>query len=255
MSEVKVLTKAFDVLEAIVEYRERSCSDLSRDLSMPMSTVHRIVQNLEEKGYVSRTGQGRYKLGPRFLFLKTGVVEEYDAAEIARPFMEKMVEETRESSNLGVLEGKRVIHICRVESPEALRANIPTMTLSVHTSATGKLLLAFKPEEEIIAFFPESIPAETPQSITDRSAFLEQLRLTRERHYSIDDQEGFEDVVGMAVPVVNQNEEIFAALSLVGPVSRFNLKSYPEHAATLFHYAGIISRRLGCGRYPFGGHS
>lgn len=252
MSEIKVLTKAFDILETIVEHRERSCKDLARDLGMPMSTVHRILQNIEEKGYVARDGHGRYRLGPRFLFLKTGIVEEYNVAEIARPFMEKMVLETRESSNLGVLDGKRVIHICRVESPEALRANIPTFSLSVHTSATGKLLLAFKPEEEVMAILPESLPAETQRSITDREKLMDQLRLIKEVHYAIDYQEGFEDVVGMAVPIVNQNDEVIAALSLVGPGSRFSAKSSEVHAATLFRYGGMISRRLGCGRYPFG---
>lgn len=252
MNEIKVLTKAFDILEAIVEHRERNCKELARDLGMPVSTVHRILQNFEEKGYVTRDGFGRYRLGPRFLFLKTGIVEEYDVAEIAKPFMEKMVLETRESSNLGVLDGKRVIHICRVESPEVLRANIPTLSLSMHTSATGKLLLAFKPEEEIMTLLPERLPAETGRSITDRGKLMDQLRLVRERHYAIDDQEGFENVVGMAVPIVNQNEEVIAALSLVGPGSRFSANPSEGHVATLFRYAGLISRRLGCGQYPFG---
>lgn len=140
----------------------------------------------------------------------------------------------------------------RIESPEALRANIPTLSLSVHTSATGKLLLAFMPEEEIIAYFPERLPAETPNSITQRDSLLDQLRLIRERHYAVDNQEGFEDVLGYAVPVVNQNDQIIAALSLVGPSSRISAESDEARAATLFRYAGLISRRLGCGRYPYG---
>ncbi|MHB8916738.1 MAG: IclR family transcriptional regulator [Desulfocucumaceae bacterium] len=252
MNEIKVLTKAFDILEVIVEHRERNCRELAGDLGIPVSTAHRILQNMEDKGYLVRSQQGRYRLGPRFLFLKTGIVEEYDVAEIARPFMEKMVLETRESSNLGVLDGKRVIHIGRIESPEALRANIPTFSLSVHTSATGKLLLAFMPVEEIIASFPERLPAETQNSLTLRDSLLDQLRLIRERHYAVDNQEGFEDVVGYAVPVVNQNEQVIAALSLVGPSSRISSESDEARVATLFRYAGLISRRLGCGRYPYG---
>lgn len=251
MGEIKVLTKAFDVLEAIVEHGVRSCKELSTDLGMPTSTVHRILLNIEEKGYVVRDGQGRFKLGPRFLYLKAGVVEEYDIAEIAKPFMEKMVVETRESSNFGILDGKKVVHICRVESPEALRANIPTFSLSVHTSATGKLLLAFMSEEEVLSILPELLPSETSSSITDRDILLEQLGLIREKHYALDNQEGFEDVVGIAVPVVNQNNEVIAALSLVGPKSRVSPEASDSYTKILFCYAGQISRQLGCGRYPF----
>jgi len=148
---VKSVFKALDVLETLAKSdQEKGCLELARELNLPSSTAHRLLNTLELRNYVKQNPitEG-YRLGPKLLDLQDATSNNLDLKTIAFPYMNNLTKLSRESCNLGIIDGNEVLHISRVESPEVLRANIQSFRLPAYTSAIGKVLLAFLSKSEI----------------------------------------------------------------------------------------------------------
>lgn len=250
-NSVRSIEKAFDILELLKNKGECTLTEIARDLDFPVSTAQKLLNTIKDKGYIVKNEHTKkYMLGPRLFDLKTVVRQNLDLPTLAIPFMKTMVDETRESSNLGQLDGIEVFHICRVESPETLKANLPTHRLPAYTSATGKLLLAFQAYDYIKQLFQnENLKPSTPNSIKTRSELIAELDRIKSNLYALDLEEGFENVVGCAVPVYNDQGYVIAALSLVGPKVRISAENIDKYLRPLFKYSSLLSNAMGYFNY------
>lgn len=244
---VKAVLKALDILEYLGKGdQEKGCLEIGRQLNMPSSTAHRLLATLEVRGYVRQdTYTGAYRLGSKVLDLQDRVAKNLDIKQIAQPYLVKLAQLTRESCNLGILDDKEVVHIKRVESPEVIRASIRTLRFSAFTSAIGQLLLAYLPEEQLAEMIPEELPAQTPNSITDKQALLNRMQHIREQGFSVDNEEGFIGVRAVAVPILNHKGKVIAGLGVIGPTERMDLDRIEECRLLLSEAAASISRELG----------
>jgi DNA-binding IclR family transcriptional regulator len=68
-----------------------------------------------------------------------------------------------------------------------------------------------------------SMPAYTPNSITDVDRLLVEMARIRKRGYAIDDVEHESDVKCIAAPVWNHRQAVVGAISVSGPEQRMNL--------------------------------
>lgn len=248
MSEVNVVKsiyKALDILESISNGRkDAGVQELSVKLGLPSSTTHRILSTLETRGYVKQNSENKYSLGLKLLDLQLSLSKDLDLPNLAHPVMQEIVEQTRESTNLAVRENLESIHILRLESPEVLRANVQGYRLPIHSSATGKVLLAFAPEA-VLNSLPEQFPAFTEKTITSKEKLIQHLESIRNQGYGVDDEEGFEKVRSIALPIYNHEEQVIAALSIVGPSDRFTFDRIPMSYNLLKSATAEISRKLG----------
>ena len=62
--------------------------------------------------------------------------------------------------------------------------------------------------------------AHTSKTITDKGIFLEHLKAIKARGYGIDDEEKDPGVVCVAAPIFNYDDQVVAAISISGPVTR-----------------------------------
>ncbi|MEG6520615.1 IclR family transcriptional regulator [Desulfotomaculum sp. 1211_IL3151] len=244
---VKAVLKALDILEHLGKgNQERGCLEIGRQLNMPSSTAHRLLATLEMRGYVRQnTATGGYRLGSRVLDLQERVAKDLDIKQIAQPYLLELAQLTREGCNLGILDDKEVVHIKRVESPEVIRASIRTLRFSAFTSAIGQLLLAYLPEGQLAGLLPEELPAQTPNSITDKKAFLDRIQQIKKQGFSVDNEEGFIGVRAVAVPILNHRGKVIAGLGVIGPTERMDLEKIEECRLLLSEAAANISRELG----------
>lgn len=79
----------------------------------------------------------------------------------------------------------------RVESrhPVRIESHVGRAVLK-HRTGVGKAILSFLPEEEAEVHLADmDFEKFTPTTITDPTAFRQELRLTRERGYAVDNEE------------------------------------------------------------------
>ena len=223
---VQSLDRAMSMLDVLAKSSGLTLSDLSQQTGQAAATIYRALITLqahgmvevEEKGQLWHVGGGAFRVGSAFL-RRTKVVER------ARGPMDALMRATGETANLGVESGDEVLFLSQVETTQAIRAFFPPGTKGpMHVSGIGKALLAWYPADRVQGIIArQGLPKFTSLSITSEVSLLRDLSHTRQRGYSIDDQERAEGMRCIAAPIFNSYAEPIAGLSVSGPAFRINL--------------------------------
>lgn len=218
-----------------------SLRKLAKDLEVPKSTLHRILQTLETKNAVSRTEEGDYRLGEAIAEIGTrSTVAELP--RLASPFLRDLHSSTGETVNLAVPDGGAMLVITTVQSDEPLRmVSWEGMRDPLHTSALGKSYLAALPESEMERLLSTVLlVARTPKSITSRETLLRQVRGIRSIGYAVDDGETTEGVRCVAAAILGNSGPV-ASVSVSGPASRLPKRSITKFGQVVAQAAAAIS--------------
>lgn len=141
VSGIGVLDKAFAIVDAL-EAGPRSLNDLVAATGIARATTHRLAVALEAHGIIRRVtdegpsgpmsgGRVRFALGLRLLPL----------ADLARPALERLRDETGESVQLYVRQGDARVCVLSLESPHGLRTIVPLgATLPLDRGSAGRVL-------------------------------------------------------------------------------------------------------------------
>ena len=223
--DVAVLQKALDLLEAITSGPESGLRELSLATGASKASSFRVLSTLERRGYVVKDPETRkYTSGPRLISLSLGVVQRMDLVPLTRPILEALQREFGETVNLAMLDGNEIVYLDIAESSRGLRmAAHAGARDAVHSTALGKALLSCLPIDEARQLLERSdrSPA-TRRTIVTLDALMAELAVTRERGYSIDDEENEIGArcVGVAVPGPDGRPR--AAISISGPAARMH---------------------------------
>lgn len=240
-----VLQKALDVLEHVVGEEPMTLGDASRVTGLGKAAVYRILNTFEARQYlIKEPTTRRYHTGPALLALAATVTGKLDLVEVARPAMAALRDASGETVNLGVAVGDHVEYLAMLESPHSLRmASRPGSVDALHCTALGKAILAWLPRIEAEALAPQShLMATTPNTITDWEALSVELQRTRNRGWSIDEEENEVGARCIAAPILGADGRPLAALSVSGPASRMTPEKVLRVAAELTRLAGEISQ-------------
>ena len=147
-------------------------------VGLPKTTTHRLLQSLLANDLVTRSRSG-YSLGHRM----------YDLAELVRsreaelrrslmPFLVNLYERTGQVVRLGVLRGDDCVYL------ETLRGHRHAGTLGsfgdrlpAHTTAAGKLLLAYRDQGPTLIPRQRPLPRLTTFTVVDPQRLAEELTL------------------------------------------------------------------------------
>lgn len=117
---VQSLERAFDLLERMADAGgEVGLSELSASSGLPLPTIHRLMRTLVVCGYVRQQPNRRYALGPRLIRL--GESASRLLGTWARPYLQRLVEETGETANMALLDGDEIVYVAQVPSKHSMR--------------------------------------------------------------------------------------------------------------------------------------
>ncbi len=243
--------RALSILELVVQRSDGlTNSEISRKLSIPKSSASYILRTLEQRGFVRRDKTThRYRIGLKAASLAHGMMEFVDLRQAASPVLHQLVERTRLTAHLAILDHGRAVYIDRAENPGFLRINTWVgRDLDVHTTAVGKILMAPKPEGEIRRVLSqEGMAAATPRTLTTPEAYLEELETVRSQGYAEDNEENNLGVRCIAAPIYGSLGEVQAAIGLTGASSQVTDDNVFQLARAVIKAALLISRQLGYG--------
>ena len=233
-----------DILDALAAAPlGATLSEVAAVTGMPRSTAFRYLTTLEERRFVDRDAEGSlFRLGP--VFESRPDNSRVRLATVAQPTLEKLRDQLRETTNLGVLEGTHIVHELVLESPEMMRvAARPGERGMVHSTALGKALCAELPRDRVTAILDAAgLPSVTPATITDVDELWRELQRVREQGYGVDEAENQDGArcVAVAIPRL----PIPAAVSVSAPASRLAADEVPAIARKLAAAAATISRHF-----------
>lgn len=206
--------RAFSILEFLnSSKRGWNISEMSRKLNIPKSTTHVLITTLDQLGYVRQSSR-RFQLSTKMFGLGRNAVTENALPHIALPHLRWLMQETKLTAHVGILEKSQVVFVQKVDGPGIIKFDTYVGKCSaLHCTALGKALLAYLGEEKIEALLANySFDRFTKRTIASHTAFLNELARVRQQGFAMDDEEEELGIRCIAAP-------IFVAGNVVGAVS------------------------------------
>ena len=219
---VASLEKGLLVIEAFDASRARlTLSDVAKLTGITRAAARRYLLTLTKLNYAEFDGR-YFSLTPRILRLGYAYLSSASLSAQVQPFLERISEETGESSSAAVLDGDDIVYIARSATRRIMSIGLGVGSrLPAHCTALGRAILAFQPEDEFQAYLQRvRLEARTPKTITDKSAFQHALEATRKQGYAIVNEELEYGLRSIAVPVVQKNGKVTIALNLSAQAGR-----------------------------------
>lgn len=245
---LQTLQKASEVLALYDrEHTEWGVREVAEKLKMAKSSAHDLLASLAQIGFLNRTEEGRYRLGWRLVTLSETLLATTELRQEARPVMEALAAQYKETIHLAVLDDKQAVYLDKLEGQQAVRVELTSLgtRLYAHCSAVGKILLAFSPEDEVRRIIKMSgLPRFTPNTITDEEELCQALAKIRKQGFAYDLEEILPDLCCVGAPIYDHNGQVIAAISMSVPAYRFR-RSQTELREAIIRTAKIISQHLG----------
>ena len=241
---VAAVERSLRVLEALAEADgELGTNELARRTRVNPSSVSRLLATLAAGGYVDHNeDSGRYRLGIRLLQLGNVALAGLDLRELAKPYLEALVEETGETATLSVPGEPDAVTVDFVQSAASIQSVARVGRPSVaHATAAGKILLAFGdiplPSGQLERF--------TPKTITDPRKLAAIVERARERGWAEAAGEREPDLNAIAAPVFGADGRLTGILGLQGPGGRFDGDARLRAVGPLLAHGQSLSQALG----------
>ncbi len=245
---VTSIERTFSILEMLDKtQRGWNISEMSRKLNIPKSSAHVIFLTLERLGYIKKEASSkRYQLGIKVYGLGRSLMKNLDLPDLALPHMRWLVEQTKLTAHLGVLEKNKAVFIQKVDGPGMIKFDTYIgKGADVHCTGLGKALLAYAPEEiaeEVLA--GSSFQRHTKTTICKPAKLKKALSQVKSKGYSVDDEEEELGVRCIAAPIMNHVGETVAAVSVTGTIFQIEPARFDEIGFLVIKTSARISRAL-----------
>jgi IclR family transcriptional regulator, KDG regulon repressor len=245
---VRALAKGLAMLGLFdAEHREWSLDEMVARLGLPRMTAYRMARTLQGAGYlVTDPATGRYHLGPALLasiYLSEGYAQLVD---IARPYLESLVEKSGESATLAVEVDGFAVCVDMVASARPLKREVAVGRVIGDTAnAHGKMFAASKSDAERESIVNRPRARRTPKTITDPRELARELEKVREEGVAFDLEERDLGTCAVVAPVRDQMGKVIATLGVVVPTGRFGPDERKSCAETVRATAASLSEFFG----------
>ena len=246
--KVQSLDRAFDILELLSqEQHGLNLTKIGNRLDLHKSTVYRLLNALKERGYIEKTPQGSYRLGMEFIELSSLYLNNLELKTEAQPILRELSTLTGNTVFLATLQESEVVYIDKMETFNSLRKySIIGQRAPLYCTALGKSMLTGKTEEQIRQMYRDvEMKSFTEKTITTLNALVEDIGRTRQRGWSVDDEEYEEGLRCIGAPIHDYRNEVVAAVSTSGYTSVITRERIEEIAGYVAKAARDISQHMG----------
>jgi len=245
---VRAIERALQILDCFdARHVDLGLTEIAQRVTLHKATTHRIVATLMNQGYLDRSPDGqKYRLGLRLASLGSLVTSQMNLRRDSLPYLNQLSERFGETCDLSIFDNGEVLYIEVLRSNHALSiAAAIGQRLPLHSTASGKIFLAYLPPEERAQYLASPLPSFTTRTVTSLELLNRQFEEILEKGYSVDDEEMEVGIRAVSAPVFNQTGKVIAAVSIPSPTSRMSEKRLSEIAAGLLETAAECSRRQG----------
>lgn len=242
------LDRGLSILEHLTRYPQGlPLSLVASELDIPLSACHRLLADLQHRGYVRQVRQqGDYVLTTKVVSLGLGFLSSAGIVEVAEPLLERLAQSSGELVRLSIVDDDRLTWVAKSQGMRqtGLRYD-PDMGMDARLSCTASghaWLMALSDERalELVSRQGFGTPAEYgPKAPTTLKALLGFLHAARVRGYAMIDEVFAPGMAAMAAPVLRR-QEVIGVISIAGPRSRLSTARMHELANALVESAAEL---------------
>ncbi len=232
--------RAITIINYLNEARgPQGIKDISENLNIAPPITHRLLATLKMDGLVFQDIESKkYSLGTVFIDYANKSVADVPFLPLIDPELIHLRNETQETVGLYMLTG--IMRMCVVEHESeqeiSRRAGIGNR-IPLHLGSSGRVILAFLSEDfqtRALSVLPEE----------ERKILQQQLETIVDTGYSINEEELTENVAALSAPVFGAKGKVIGAISISGPIFRWNKEKMERYIPLLLETAKKISESL-----------
>jgi DNA-binding IclR family transcriptional regulator len=224
-------------------------SELAREFDASKATVYRHLQALVLHGFVRQEPTTmRYAAGIKLFILGERLRERFDILAVAREEMLPLRDETGQTATLSALIEDQVIFLEVLPAHAIVNFGVPAGTvLEFHSTAHGKVALAFGPERLLSGCLAQNLKARTPHTICSPNALRRAVAQVRSRGWATAPNQFVLGLNGLAAPIFNHVGDYAGSLAIGGSIQYIPASPPQEQIRAVTQTAERISRKLGWG--------
>lgn len=203
-----------------------SLTALANELDIPQSTCHRLLAELQRRGYVRQVrDQGDYLLTAKLASLGLGFLSSSGIVDISEPLLERLAKESGELVRLSLIDGDRLVWVAKAQGTRRGLRYDPDMGMDARLSCTASghaWLLTLSDERALELVSRQGFGQAKdygPKAPTTVKALLGVLHAARTRGYAMIDEVFAPGMTAMAAPVI-RGQEVVGVISIAGPRQR-----------------------------------
>jgi len=229
------------------DQRELTGADLSRRLGVPRASVFRLLQTLEQMGFVERVGDSaHYKLGIAVLRLGFEYLASMELTEHGRPILDDLSAATGLSAHLAVRDGREVVVVAKSAGRSVQFNSIQVgARLPAHATVLGRVLLGGQTLDDLRRLYEGvTLVSSSPQTPTTLEALKQVIDADAQRGYGIS-QGGYDAGIStIAAAVFDEHHKIAAVVNVTVSANRIEPTSMDTLVAQVCQAAARLSERL-----------
>jgi IclR family acetate operon transcriptional repressor len=211
-----VLQKASDLVQLLAERGPLTPGDIAEHIGMPRPSVYRLVDALNQSRLTVTLPDSRIRVSERWLRLADASHAAMVEWASARTVLDQLCQETRQTTFLSIPRADRAV--CIDWSP-GLGINVlvlrPGRSLPLYAGAAGRASLAFL--ADVGPYLDRApFPAFTRRTLTSAAQLRRDIKLTRDRGYSVSDEDVTDGIGAVGIPLLDGLGRLRGALSLGG---------------------------------------
>jgi DNA-binding IclR family transcriptional regulator len=246
---VPAVAKAFRVLDLLGSSQTPlGVSELARRLALGKSTVHGLLSTLEALGMIeAHNGARRYRLGPGLRALASRALGRQDLRQLSRAGLERLAENTEQTSFLGVpaLDTVTILDLVHGRPTMSISAPIGS-SIPLLAGAVGKAILgAWDAQRRDALLSSARLRKFTANTITDPVLLRRAAEEAGANGAAIDVDEYVDGMRAAAAPIFGPPHELAGVIWVAGFSRHIDREQLASIAAAVAREAAEISRALG----------
>lgn len=245
---VQSVDRALAILEILARNGSSGVGEVADELEIHKSTASRLLSSLLARGMVQQnTSRGKYELGFAILRMASSIPGRLSLVGEARPVIEALAFEYKETVNLAVLREEYAVNVDQAMGPSMLATHDWLGSLTpLHATSSGKVLLAGQGADERGRILKATkLPQRTANTIRTRPALEKELLRVLKNGYAEAREEFEMGINSIAVPIHNHLGAVVGAISVSGPAFRFDPHNVPGLLEGLKQAGNDVSAALG----------
>jgi IclR family pca regulon transcriptional regulator len=220
------MAKGLAVLESFDTERQRLNATLAAQRAgLTRAAARRHLLTLAHLGYLESDGS-HFWLAPKVLRFSGSYLASARLPRVIQPTLNRLAAQTGESFSAVVLDGDQVVIIARSGSARLLAYGLHLgARLPAHATSTGRVLLAAKNRSEFAAWMKgRELPRLTSHTVVEPRRFRTLIDAARQQDWCVASEEHELGVHALAVPLRNMEGRTVAAVNVVAPPQRLDLR-------------------------------
>lgn len=245
VKKIQSVQRAIAILKCFDTNEELGLTEISNLVKLHKSTTAGIVNTLKSEKFLEQNeATGKLRLGFELFRISTNV--KFNLRKVCMPYLEELLNSTKETVNLVVRNEDNVIYVEKKESRHSMRICTSVgKSMPLYCTGVGKSILAFLKEDEIEEILNRTQFIQyTSKTIISKAALMRQIIEIRNQGYAFDDEELEYGLVCVAVPILNDAGHPIAGISVSGPSMRMTPNAQSSIAKQLITTAKIIEKKI-----------